>query len=170
MGLAQPVECVRGGALMPAITEPLSLGEAVLVALPVGFVQGRADFGLRTTVSLPGTVHGLGTADLLIQVYGTGSPAPQIFPGSITVHPSTYDITVTFRQPTAGYLVVSSRMPAAYGQSFTSVTSVTVPGASHGFGTATLLVEVYDAATPRGRIVPGSVTIDRSTSDVQVTF
>jgi hypothetical protein len=57
-----------------------------------------------------------------------------------------------------------------YGQSFTSQTTVTIPGAAHGLGTASLLVACYDAATPAAALAPSSVTVHPTTYDVTIMF
>lgn len=58
----------------------------------------------------------------------------------------------------------------AYAATFTSQTTVTVTGATHGYTSDHLIVEVWDASTPRHLITPSSVTVDQTTHDVVVTF
>ena len=48
-------------------------------------------------------------------------------------------------------------------------TTTTVTGATHGFTTPALLVQVYDDDTPRNAIAVGW-TVDASTFDVVITF
>ena len=57
-----------------------------------------------------------------------------------------------------------------YGQSFTSQTSVSIPGSAHGLNTANVVVECYDNSVPAHRVETGSVTVDPATFDVGVTF
>ena len=57
-----------------------------------------------------------------------------------------------------------------YGSPFTSQTSVTISGATHGLGTKYLVVQVYDNASPAHMIQPGGITVDPTSFDVVVTF
>ena len=57
---------------------------------------------------------------------------------------------------------------ANYSAPFTSQTSLVIPGSDHGYNTANLLVQCYDAT---GTVVePDSISIDSGTYDVQVAF
>jgi hypothetical protein len=53
---------------------------------------------------------------------------------------------------------------------FTSQTSVTVTGATHGFAHRKILVDCKDNSSPRKVIEPQNVTIDNSTYNVVITF
>jgi hypothetical protein len=57
-----------------------------------------------------------------------------------------------------------------YAQSFTSQTSVTMLGASHGLGTKNLIVACYDNSAPAKRIEPAIYTVNATTFDIAVTF
>jgi hypothetical protein len=59
---------------------------------------------------------------------------------------------------------------APYVAAFTSQTSITVTGATHGFGTKALLVDCYDYATPANAIAPASWTVNIATFDVVINF
>lgn len=63
-----------------------------------------------------------------------------------------------------------SPAPANYSATFTSQTAVSVPGATHQLGTANLVVECYDGATPSSAVEPNSVTVNPVTYDVNVGF
>jgi len=133
------------------------------------------DFTAATTVTVLGSAHGFATADLLWRLYDNTQPAGQILgsavfaPDSITVHPSTFDVIVTFSEPMTGYLVLSKSDPQ-YAASFTSQTTVTVTGSTHGLGTRALLWGVWDASTPRAALAPDTLTIHPTTYDVVATF
>ncbi|MGI8991378.1 MAG: hypothetical protein ACR2I2_17570 [Bryobacteraceae bacterium] len=67
---------------------------------------GKA-FNSASTVTVLGTEHGLGTANLVVGCYDTGTPASAIEADSVTVHPTTFDVTVTFAQAQSGKCVVN---------------------------------------------------------------
>jgi hypothetical protein len=132
-------------------------------------IPGRYNFGLTQTAVVAGATHALGTANLLVQAYT--STGVQLTPDDISVHPSSFDVTVTFAQNQTGYLVVSGRASPVVSQAFTGQTTVTVAGGTHTFATTALLVQVYDTTAPAPRrIRPDSVTVNQSTFDVVVTF
>src|SRR4030095_3963921 len=56
-----------------------------------------------------------------------------------------------------------------YVQAFTNTLGVTIPGATHGLGTADLLVQCYDAQTPRHPLT-AAWSVDATTYDVVVSF
>src|ERR1043166_2545424 len=132
-------------------------------------------FTAQTSVTIPGTAHGAGHADLLVQVYDAGSPRALIEPGRVTIDPTTFDIVVTFRQPQSGLIVVNGgNSPLTslgnYASAFTAQTGVTIAGTTHLLGTPNLLVEVYDTSSPPRKIPAGRGTVDGTSFDVQVTF
>lgn len=121
--------------------------------------------------TITGGTHGLGTADLLWALYNATSPAASIQPNTLTVHPTTFDVIVTFPVGTlnsGSFLLSPGR--AAYVAPFTNETVFIVPGVTHGLGTADLLWGLWDANTPRQAIAPGSLTVDAATHDVTLTF
>jgi hypothetical protein len=122
-----------------------------------------------TSVTLPGSVHQLGTPAILPQVYDASSPAAAMEPDAITVDPTSYDVTATFVTPQSGTLVVGAAAPQ-YVTAFTAQTTVTILGSTHGLATANLFYAVYDDATPRNWLSPGKVTVHASTFDVVITF
>jgi hypothetical protein len=70
-------------------------------------------FTNRTRVVIPGAVHQLGTADLLIAVYDATPAARTIWfavdPTSPPVDPVTHDVTLTFPMPETGYVLLRAR-------------------------------------------------------------
>jgi uncharacterized protein YdbL (DUF1318 family) len=67
-----------------------------------------SSFASQTTVSIPGTVHQLGTANLLVACYDTSTPPQQVLPNSVSVNQSTYDVTITFLVPQSGRCIVTA--------------------------------------------------------------
>ncbi|MDQ2901269.1 MAG: hypothetical protein M3Y07_15940 [Acidobacteriota bacterium] len=64
-------------------------------------------FNSASTVTMLGTEHGLGTANLVVSCYDNGTPASVIEADSVKVHPTTFDVTVTFAQAQSGKCVVN---------------------------------------------------------------
>jgi hypothetical protein len=132
------------------------------------FVQGRWPFGLTDTTTIPGAAHGLGTAALFVQVYDAASPQTQL-QAAVTVHPTTYDVRVTFGVPTAGTVLVSVVTTPSAGRlvSVAEGTSLSYPGAAHGRGTGPLFVQLFDAT---GAHVSAQIQVAPTTGDVLVTL
>ena len=132
-------------------------------------------FTSQTTVTIPGTTHGLGHGLLRVQIWDASTPRQRLVV-PYTVHPSTFDVTVTFLQAQSGLIVLNGAAPSPpsllgnRSVAFTNQTSVTILGTTHGYGTDRLLVNVYDASTPRLWLPLTPVTIHPSTFDVTVTF
>jgi hypothetical protein len=61
----------------------------------------------QTTISVPGTTHRLGTASLLVACYDNSVPASMIEPSTITVDPTTYNVTVVFPAAQSGRCVIN---------------------------------------------------------------
>ena len=57
-----------------------------------------------------------------------------------------------------------------YETTFTTQTSITVTGATHGFGHRKIVPYCYDDASPKNSIEPSNITVDTSTFDVVITF
>ena len=60
--------------------------------------------------------------------------------------------------------------PANYVSFFTSQTSISIPGSTHGLGTSNLLVQCYDNATPANLVEPSLITVDPNSFNVTVVF
>jgi len=65
-------------------------------------------FTAATTVTVPGTVHKLGSANLLVEVYDNRSPAWHVEPDYILIDPATNDVTVDFETPQSGRVVINA--------------------------------------------------------------
>ncbi len=65
-------------------------------------------FTSATTVTVPGSTHQLGTANLVVECLDNATPANLVEPDSIRINPSTYDVTVTFAAPQSGRLVINA--------------------------------------------------------------
>ena len=58
----------------------------------------------------------------------------------------------------------------AYAANFTNQTTLTITGATHQLGTSDLAIFVKDASSPRGVVIPNTITIDDSSFNVVITF
>ncbi len=57
-----------------------------------------------------------------------------------------------------------------YTTTFTAATMVTVNGTTHRLGTANLIVDCYDSASPSSRVEPDRVIIDPLVFNVSIYF
>lgn len=110
-----------------------------------------------TTLSILGTEHNQGTANLLVSCWDGASPANWIEPGAVQVDPATFNVTVTFASAQTGRCVVSGT--SGYGGSGGSGGPITVAELPNGI--------------PAAKIAAGTVSdtafgwISSVTSDVQ---
>ena len=122
------------------------------------------------TVTIPGAAHGWRRPISFVQAYDAATPAQAIGAGSLAVHTTTFDVTLTFATPQSGIVVLAVGTPR-YAQAFTNQTSVTIPGSTHGLGSPNLLHTVY---APSGsepcRIQAGSLSVHPTTFDVLLAF
>ena len=63
-------------------------------------------FTSATTVTVAGTTHKLGTANLLVELYDNQSPAQRVEADHIAIDPSTFNVTVFFQTPQSGRVVI----------------------------------------------------------------
>lgn len=123
-------------------------GTSVVSAAPAWAQIAAADLSDGAT--------GTGAIVLAVSPTLTGSP---LAPTAAITDSSTKIATTAF---------VKSQK---YANTFGSSTTWSIPGATHGLGTADLLFTIFDSATgTRTVIVPDSVTVDSTVFDVTVTF
>jgi hypothetical protein len=136
----------------------------------VGVPPNVIGFVNETTLIVPGTQHQLGTPQLVWNLWDAGTPRHTIEPGSFTVHPTSYDVQLTFNVPQSGTLVLDAPT-ARYEAAITTVanTPLTIPGTAHSLATADLFWALYTDATPRVALVPQRLTVHPSSFDVQIT-
>ena len=140
-----------------------------VISLAAPSPQYTVSFTNQTTVSIPGTTHALGTADLLVRVYTVSGTQNILTQVPVSIAPATADVTVTFVTPASGTVIVSGAGPR-FVATYTNTTTVSVAGATHGLGTAALLFAVYDNASPRQSLLPNTITVDPNTFNVVMTF
>jgi hypothetical protein len=66
-----------------------------------------AVFSGQTTVTVPGTTHQLGTANLIVSCYDNSSPANMVEPSTVSVNASSYDVMVRFPAAQSGRCVIN---------------------------------------------------------------
>jgi Chaperone of endosialidase len=152
------------------VTITLATSQSGAVALAASAPQYTQNFTNQSTVTVLGSTHLLGTAFPLVAVYTQGGGTTQVLQAaSVTVHPSTQDVTVTFGTPQSGALILSAAGPRHL-TPFTSQTVVTIPGTTHLLASNALLYQIYDSGTPAALVEPDSVSVHPTTFDVTVTF
>ena len=82
-----------------------------------------ASFLSQTTVTIPGSLHQLGTANLIVECYDNATPANRVEPSAISVDPSSYDVAIVFAIPRSGICVING-YNGGEGSSGSSVSSV----------------------------------------------
>ncbi len=134
----------------------------------------RRVFAPATTWTVTAGQHGFATADLLVTFYDDQATPQALEPGSVTLDATTRELVATFLQPQGGAVVlVGSASTSAVphlAQAFGPTTSVTFDGDLVGLMTTHLLLQVWDAQTPRQQVQPGRVSIDPTSHVVTVTF
>lgn len=64
-------------------------------------------FTTQVSITIPGTVHQFGTANLIVNCYDNSSPPQRVEPDKIQVSPTNYNVTITFTTAQTGYCVVN---------------------------------------------------------------
>jgi hypothetical protein len=77
--------------------------------LPAAGETGNAGyvFVSQTSVTIPGTVHLFGTANLIVNCFDTETPPQQVEADKIQINPTTYNVTINFATAQSGYCVVN---------------------------------------------------------------
>ena len=64
-------------------------------------------FASQVSITIPGTVHQFGTANLVADCYDNSTPPQRVEPDKIQISPTTYNVTITFSTAQTGYCVVN---------------------------------------------------------------
>lgn len=93
---------------------------------PAPAQAGNSSYAFTAQVSLtiPGTVHQFGTANLVVECYDNSTPPQRVEPDKIQITPTTYDVTVNFSTAQTGYCVVNGAGTASVGGGGSAVGSV----------------------------------------------
>jgi Pectate lyase superfamily protein len=168
--------------LETALGANISGGYASLAArLQALMLQGGGETGGTTALSnvvpfavpmhivIPGLAHQQAAPALLYQVYDTSVPPQAIQPSSVSVHPTTFDVVMTFATTQVGTAMVGNPLPSVL-IPFTNETNLIIAGATHGQAQTFLLFQVYDSSIPAQAIQPNSLSVNPTSKDVALTF
>ena len=64
-------------------------------------------FTAQTVVTINGTTHRLGTANLNVDCYDSGNPAAQVEPDKVVVDPVTFNVTINFASAQTGSCMIT---------------------------------------------------------------
>ena len=117
-------------------------------------------FTSQTSVTILGSAHGLGTANLLVECYDNGNPASLITPSTVTVSSTTFDVAITFATAQSGRCVVNgsggnSTIWSVFGRTGT----VTAVSGDYGFSQITGTVSNSQVAPGVDAVKIGAGTV-----------
>jgi hypothetical protein len=67
-----------------------------------------ATFTAQTVVTINGTTHRLGTANLSVECYDSGSPSAQVEPDKVVVTPVTFNVNIYFASAQSGSCMITA--------------------------------------------------------------
>ena len=93
----------------PSNGQVLEWNAATSQWLPAAGETGNAAyiFVSQTSLTIPGTVHLFGTANLIVDCFDSESPPQKVEPDKIQINPTTYNVTINFATAQSGYCVVN---------------------------------------------------------------
>jgi hypothetical protein len=99
----------------PSSAQVLQWNSTVSQWQPAAAQAGNAAYAFATQVSvtIPGTVHQFGTANLVIDCYDNSTPPQLVEPDKVQISPTSYNVTVDFSTAQTGYCVVNGAGTAA---------------------------------------------------------
>src|ERR1700691_4698194 len=97
------------GATAPSNGQVLEWNATTSQWLPAAGQTGNAAyiFVSQTTLTIPGTVHLFGTANLIVDCFDSETPPQQVEADKIQINPTTYNVTINFATAQSGYCVVN---------------------------------------------------------------
>ncbi len=81
-------------------------------------------FTAQLSVSIPGTVHQFGTANLVVGCYDNSTPPQRVEPDRVQIDPGSFNVTISFSMPQSGYCVVNGAGTASVAGGGSEVNSV----------------------------------------------
>jgi hypothetical protein len=93
---------------------------------PAAAETGNASyaFAAQVSITIPGTVHQFGTANLVVACYDNSTPPQEVEPNTVQISPTTYNVTINFTTAQTGYCVVNGAGTASVSGGGGAVTSV----------------------------------------------
>ncbi len=97
------------GNAAPADGQVLKWNAASNAWVPAPGQTGNSSFAFasQTAITIPGSVHQFGTANLIVDCYDGSTPAKRVEPDTIQINPATYDVAIAFSAAQTGYCVVN---------------------------------------------------------------
>ena len=148
------------GSTLPADGQVLQWSETAAqwepaVAEAAGGSNYSQAFTSQTSITMPGAAHSLGTANVIVECYDSGTPSRRLEADSITVDPTTFDIAVTFANAQSGRCVVNGSGGAFAAQ--TTASNVFASGTTQAFQGA-LVASGADRTAPAkaGSVLPAT--------------
>jgi hypothetical protein len=119
---SDPAVAIQAGPLtIHPVTRDVTLyfafPQSGLIILSAGGPRYQVSFTGVSTLTVPGSVHGLGSAALLYQCYDASAIPAALSPATVTVHPTTFDVVVTFGGTQSGTLALTT-VASTTGQDF----------------------------------------------------
>jgi hypothetical protein len=72
-------------------------------------------FASQVSITIPGTVHQFGTANLVVDCYDNSATPQRVEPDKIQINPASFNVTVNFSNAQTGYCVVNGAGTASVG-------------------------------------------------------
>jgi hypothetical protein len=72
-------------------------------------------FASQVSITIPGTLHQFGTANLVVDCYDNSATPQRVEPDKIQINPASYNVTVNFSNAQTGYCVVNGAGTASVG-------------------------------------------------------
>ena len=97
------------GNTAPSNGQVLEWNAATSQWLPAAGQTGNAAyvFASQTSLTIPGTVHMFGTANLIVNCFDSETPPQQVEADKIQISPTTFNVTINFATAQSGYCVVN---------------------------------------------------------------
>jgi hypothetical protein len=97
------------GTTAPSNGQVLEWNTATSQWLPAAGETGNAGyvFVSQTSLTIPGTVHLFGTANLIVNCFDSETPPQQVEADKIQISPTTFNVTIDFATAQSGYCVVN---------------------------------------------------------------
>jgi hypothetical protein len=109
---AVTVNALQGRSLSttaPSSNQVLQWNSAANQWQPAPAQAGNPSYAFvsQLTITIPGTVHQFGTANLVVGCYDNSTPPQRVEPDKVQISPTTYNVTVDFSTAQTGYCVVN---------------------------------------------------------------
>ena len=97
------------GTTAPTNGQVLEWNTATSQWMPAASQTGNASYTFvsQASVTIPGTVHLFGTANLIVDCFDSASPPQRVDADKIQISPTTFNVTINFAVAQSGYCVVN---------------------------------------------------------------